>query len=179
MVFLQKSLNLLTSIGLILIILILTSCAPAHYKMYPGPKLPDEQKAILMTQKHYEGGERFTTHIFYVDGKPLKGSFWEEEITVGVLPGTHNIKVLTYSRAELPVVVGPYLGKKVITSRSELMPVEFNVEAGHKYLVDGWNIVNKQLSRKLLMVFDLEYDSQVGGYRANPIKIIKIVPPEE
>lgn len=179
MVFLQKSLKLLTSIGLILIILILTSCAPAHYKMYPGPKLPDEQKATLMTQRYYESGETFTTHIFYVDGKPLKGSFWEKEITVSVLPGTHTIEVLTYSRAELPVVVGPYMTKKIITSRSGLIPVEFNTEAGHKYLVDGWNIVDKKLSRKLLIVSDLEFDSKVGSYRANPIKIIKITPPKE
>jgi hypothetical protein len=80
--------------------LMLTSCAVrSHYRLYPGPFLPKDQVAYLITdwEERYPlllfllGGP--LAHVASVDGEVVKGSWFDGTIKIEVLPGSHEVEV--------------------------------------------------------------------------------------
>jgi hypothetical protein len=90
-----------------LTILILWGCGPGPYRMYPGPRLPKSQVALLQWDS--------AINVILVDGKLIPRCN-----KIEMFPGDHNVQV-------------GYSGTGFRSRHDRL--INFSVEAGHRYRI--------------------------------------------
>ena len=112
-------------IGLLLAI---AGCArPVTVRMYEGPELPPEEKAIIKESRHEHDSSTTEAYILKLDGEWLP-NYRTTPGVVEVLPGDREITCwVTY--ASFWTAFGPIAGPP--------LSLTFQAEAGHVYRVDG------------------------------------------
>ena len=110
-----------------LAILILWGCGSGTYRMYPGPRLPKSQVALLQWDS--------AVNVIFIDGK-----FVPRCNKIEMFPGDHNVQV-GYSSDGL-------------RSRHDRV-INFTVEAGHRYRISHSKKVSSEFMHWDVWVEDI------------------------
>ena len=106
---------------LLMFLLFFFACHTSR-KMYPGPRLPEEKEAVLITHPEQKA------LIIQIDDSLLSSS---SALSYYILPGKHRIKL------GRPVIAGRrhvFTGTYAERYRIESQTIILNAEAGHTYL---------------------------------------------
>jgi len=118
-----------------LTILILWGCGPGPYRMYPGPRLPKSQVALLQWDS--------AINVILVDEK-----FIPRCNKIEMFPGNHTVQV-GYSGAGF-------------RSRHDRL-INFEVEAGHRYRITYLTGVSSEFYHWDVWVEDITYKEDLNS----------------